>query len=111
MINDLQAIIKIGGFGTFKIDVGRNPKIKKSNDIYDTIRYTIPKALNTKDISIKICSFEVDIYSFVMTYCKIISKRKSFGDIYKNNEIFVKIMKEERSNFPSNFNELCELIK
>lgn len=57
-------IIKLIDFGWSKINIGRNPKAKKNDYIYGTLRYTSQEVIKSTMKSMKTCAFKVGVYFF-----------------------------------------------
>nr|PNR45543.1 hypothetical protein PHYPA_015314 [Physcomitrium patens] len=75
------AVVKLIDFGCSKINVSRNPKIKENKYIYGILRYIAQEILKSTMESTKMCAFEADVYSFAMTYFKILSGEDPFNGI------------------------------
>nr|XP_024378038.1 serine/threonine-protein kinase HT1-like [Physcomitrium patens]XP_024378039.1 serine/threonine-protein kinase HT1-like [Physcomitrium patens]XP_024378040.1 serine/threonine-protein kinase HT1-like [Physcomitrium patens]XP_024378041.1 serine/threonine-protein kinase HT1-like [Physcomitrium patens]XP_024378042.1 serine/threonine-protein kinase HT1-like [Physcomitrium patens]XP_024378043.1 serine/threonine-protein kinase HT1-like [Physcomitrium patens]XP_024378044.1 serine/threonine-protein k len=105
------AIVKLIDFGCSKINVGRNQKVKENKYIYGTLRYTALEILKSTMESTKMCAFEADVYSFAMTYSKILSGEDPFDGINTIKELLKKIEKGERPKLPSNCDDLSKLIE
>nr|PNR63172.1 hypothetical protein PHYPA_001597 [Physcomitrium patens] len=73
--NFQHVIVKVINFGISKIEVGSNPKASIDKKVYGTPKYIAPKALKNKSQIMTMCHFEADVYSFVMLYCKMLSKK------------------------------------
>lgn len=75
-------------FDYLKINIRRNTKVNKNKFMYEILNYTILKILKNIIESIKTHTFEANVYSFAMTYFKILSKNDRFDSVKKKDEIY-----------------------
>nr|PNR42071.1 hypothetical protein PHYPA_016900 [Physcomitrium patens] len=104
------AIVKVIDFGISKNEIGSNPKEIENNYIYGSTTYMALEILKNKYETMTMCPFDSDVFSFAIVCCKILSNRDPFDDC-KRAEILERIERGERSELPSNCDELAEPIK
>lgn len=92
--------MKLIDFRMSKVDVGKNPKATYNNNLYGSIKYIAFVILKKKLWSIKLYSFEANVYLLAMIYFKILSNKDLFYNINKKREILKRLKIGKRSKLP-----------
>lgn len=84
--------MKVIDFGISKIEVGSILETIKIP--YSTIAYMAPKILIIKSQIISMYYFKANIYSFIIVFCKILSKQDLLHSIYTMDKILERMKKD-----------------